>query len=187
MTRLPLPLQRVRRTGLATACVVVCALAGEAAAQDTVAVIPPVAAAPVLDSLRPPVAPLPAFFRSLVLPGWGQAILNRRLTGGLFMIWEGVTLSMTLKAHREVQFLRRTEHTRVPEGSTDESSRLRSKKSEREDWMVLLAFNHLFSGLEAYVGAHLWDFPTDMSVRMVPVIPGGGGPGVAVSIPFRIR
>lgn len=183
----PVPHPPVRRFGVAIACAVVVASAGEAAAQDTLAVIPPVAAAPVADSLRPPVAPLPAFFRSLVLPGWGQAILNRRLTGGLFMIWEGVTLSMTLKAHREVQFLRRTEHTRVEEGSTEESSRLRGKKSEREDWMVLLAFNHLFSGLEAYVGAHLWDFPTDMSVRLAPVTAGGGGPGLVVSLPFRIR
>ncbi len=187
MTRLPLLLKRARGTGLATACCALFAASGEVAAQDTLAVRQPVAVVPVADSLRPPVAPLPAFFRSLVLPGWGQAILDRKLTGGLFMIWEGVTLSMTLKAHREVQFLRRTEHTRVSEGSTEESSRLRGKKSEREDWLVLLAFNHLFSGLEAYVGAHLWDFPTDMNVRMVPVTPGGGGPGVAVSIPFRIR
>lgn len=149
--------------------------------------VPTPAAVPVApaDTIRAPVAPLPAFFRSLVLPGWGQAILNRPLTGGLFMAWEGVTLSMMLKANREVGFLRATEASRVGEDATEESSRLRAKKAEREDWMVLLIFNHLFSGLEAYVSAHLWDFPRDVQVRAFPA--AGGGAGLAVSVPFRLR
>ena len=156
-------------------------------AQEPPGAEPPLPRPPVPDSLRPPVRPLPAFFRSLILPGWGQAILDRKLTGGLFLAWEGITLSMTLKAHHEVRFLRATESTRVPEGSTQESSRLRGKKAEREDWMVLLIFNHLFSGLEAYVGAHLWDFPGDVKVRAVPGASGGLQPAVMLSVPFRLR
>jgi hypothetical protein len=48
--------------------------------------------------------------------------------------------------------------------------------------VVLLAFNHLFAGLEAYVSAHLSDFPGDLRLQAVP-----GGVGGAVSLPFQVR
>jgi hypothetical protein len=121
---------------------------------------------------RAPVSPLGAFFRSLLLPGWGQAKLGRRLTAGLFIGFEGVALGMAMKAEREFQYLQRT-------GGTEEQ--LTDKDQEREDWLVLLAFNHLFAGLEAFVGAHLWDFPEDVRIRGAP-----DGPGVRVQIPVRI-
>jgi hypothetical protein len=44
--------------------------------------------------------------------------------------------------------------------------------------MVLWGFNHLFSGAEAYVAAHLRDFPRDLKVRAFP-----GGVGVSVPLP----
>jgi len=138
------------------------------------------------DTLRPQVRPLPAFFRSLVIPGWGQAVLDRKLTTGLFLLWEGVTLGMTLKTSSEVRYLQDTEATRVEPGATTESPLLRSKKAEHQDWLVLLAFNHLFSGLEAYVSAHLWDFPADLQLRAMPMGPPGRR-GVAVAIPVRLR
>ena len=121
---------------------------------------------------RPPVAPLGALWRSFLVPGWGQARLGRRLTGGLFVAWEGVTLGMSLKASHELRYLRRVNS---PLGDT--------KRKELQDWLVLLAFNHLFSGLEAYVSAHLWDFPADLQIRPLP----GGGVGGGVSIPVHLR
>jgi hypothetical protein len=108
-----------------------------------------------------------AFFRSLLIPGWGQAKLNRKLTGGIFVAWEGVTLGMTLKTSHELNYLRRTG-----------SGRVSVKEQEKEDWIVLLAFNHLLSALEAYVSAHLWDFPDDLELRAVP-----GGVGGQLSLP----
>ena len=45
-----------------------------------------------------------------------------------------------------------------------------------------LVFNHLFAGLEAYVGAHLADFPGDLNIRAVP-----GGVGASLSVPVRLR
>jgi len=117
------------------------------------------------------ISPLNAFWRSLLIPGWGQARLNRKLSGGLFLAWEGVTLGMSLKTRRELRYLRR--HA---------SARADGKRQEHEDWLVLLAFNHLFAGLEAYVSAHLADFPGDLRVEAVP-----GGVGAAVSLPIRLR
>ena len=47
----------------------------------------------------------------------------------------------------------------------------------------MLAFNHLFSALEGYVGAHLWDFPDDVKIRAVPT---RGGKAIGVTVPFRL-
>jgi hypothetical protein len=133
---------------------------------------PPRPAAVATDTgTRQPISPFNALWRSLLVPGWGQARLNRKLAGGLFVAWEGVTLGMSLKTRRELRYLRRTN-----------SARAEDKSQEHEDWIVLLAFNHLFSGLEAYVSAHLADFPGDLRFRALP-----GGMGAAVSVPIRIR
>jgi hypothetical protein len=122
-------------------------------------------------SARQYISPFNALWRSLLLPGWGQARLNRKLAGGLFVAWEGVTLGMTLKTRRELRYLRRTG-----------SARGEDKRQEHEDWVVLLAFNHLFAGLEAFVSAHLADFPGDLRFQAVP-----GGVGAALSVPIRLR
>ena len=154
-------------------CSIVLTLVGAAAsvarAQDSVAV--DTAAASVPDTLVRPISPMGAFWRSFLVPGWGQARLNRKLTGGIFVAWEGVTLGMSLKTRHELAFLRRTD-----------SQRAENKRREHEDWVVLLVFNHLFAGLEAYVSAHLADFPGDLRFQAVP-----GGVGGTVSVPFRVR
>jgi hypothetical protein len=140
-------------------------------AQDTASVATPGAGAGP-DVTRSAPSPMNAFFRSFLLPGWGQAKLDRKLTGGLFLAWEGVTLGMSLKTRHELAYLRRTG-----------SERAEDKRREHEDWLVLLGFNHLFAGLEAYVSAHLSDFPRDLELRAVP----GGGIGASYSVPFRLR
>lgn len=127
------------------------------------------------DTLGPPApaSPMGALWRSILIPGWGQAKLKRKLTGALFVGWEGLTLGMAIKTSHELNYLRRT-------GSGSVSA----KQKERQDWLVLLAFNHLFSAIEAYVSAHLWDFPPDLDLRAVPM--PGGGVGAGVTIPIRI-
>jgi hypothetical protein len=137
---------------------------------DTVATV--VTAPDTAAFARSPTSPMGALWRSLLVPGWGQAKLNRKLTGALFVVWEGVTLGMSIKTSHELAYLRRT-------GSTSVSS----KKQERQDWLVLLAFNHLFSAIEGYVSSHLWDFPEDLEVTAAPL---PGGIGASVRIPFRL-
>lgn len=127
--------------------------------------------APPRDSSAPGrVGPMGAFLRSFLVPGWGQAALGRKTAAVLFVGVEGATVAMTVKTMRELADL------------GPESARLEAKKQQREDWLVLLAFNHLLSGLEAYVSAHLWDFPGDLSVRRVP-----GGTAAQVTLPLLIR
>jgi len=112
------------------------------------------------------VKPINAFWRSLVLPGWGQAVTGRHLTGAVFAAWEGVTIMMTVKARSEATYLQRIHAPNVS-----------SKRQEVQDWAVLWVFNHLFSGAEAFVSAHLIDFPKDLKFQAVPG-------GVGLSIPL---
>jgi hypothetical protein len=118
-----------------------------------------------------PLSPGGALLRSIILPGWGQAKLGRTLPAVIFLAVEGVTLGMALKANSEYQYLL--------DSNPDAAS---SKSLEREDWLVLLAFNHLLAGVEAYVSAHLWDFPGD--VALTPV---NGGVVAGLSLPVRVR
>lgn len=152
------------RAGFATGFLLGALIAGPLAAQDST-VTPP-----ATDSVHV-MGPSGALWRSLLVPGWGQAALGRKLAASVFIGWEGVTLGMALKTHHEEQYLRRTQ-----------SVRARDKSQQEQDWLVLLAFNHLMSGLEAYVSAHLADFPQDLHIRAAP-----GGVGASISIPFRVR
>jgi hypothetical protein len=113
------------------------------------------------------VGPVGALWRSLLLPGWGQAATGRNVTGALFGIWEGTTMYMTLKAQQEANYFK-----------TANSPNLHAKRQEVQDWLVLWGFNHLFAGAEAYVAAHLRDFPKDLKVQAVP-----GGVGVSFPLP----
>lgn len=127
---------------------------------------PPITTIPAPDATR--ASPLNYFARSLLLPGWGQASLDRKLTGAIFVAFEGIALGMALKAHAELSHLERTGSERAEE-----------KRQERQDWLVLVGFNHLLSGLEAFVSANLFDFPGDLRARALP----GGRTGLGVSLP----
>ena len=112
------------------------------------------------------VRPMGAFLRSLLLPGWGQAATGRRVTGAVFAAWEGVAAMMTLKAQSEKHYL---EESR--------SDNVAAKRQEVQDWIVLWVFNHLFSGAEAFVAAHLQDFPQELKLQAFPR-------GVGISLPL---
>jgi hypothetical protein len=121
--------------------------------------------APTTDSLHR-LKPLSAFWRSLVIPGWGQAATKRWVTGATFVVWEGTCAMMTIKAQREVEYLRAAG-----------AGNVKGKQQEKEDWLVLWIFNHLFAGAEAFVSGHLQDFPKDLELRAIPR-------GVSVSFPL---
>ena len=47
-------------------------------------------------------------------------------------------------------------------------NRVKSRRTHVEDWVAALIFNHLFSGADAYVSAHLWDLPVQLGFRAAP-------------------
>ena len=117
---------------------------------------------------EPPVSPLAAFGRSMLLPGWGQAVLGRRVTGAVFITFEGLTATMLLKSVHQLRYQEKIEAETVEE-----------KRKEVQDWLVLLVFNHLLAGAEAYVSALLWDFPAaDLQSQVLP----SGDLGFGVSL-----
>lgn len=127
---------------------------------------------PVADSVRRPTTPMGAMFRSFLLPGWGQAVYGRKVTAGIMIGFEGLSLGMLLKVHSEMD--------QIPASDT---LRLANKRQERQDWVSVLVFNHLMSGLEAYVSSHLYDFPGDLEIRALP----GGGVRAGVTLPLGRR
>jgi hypothetical protein len=149
----------------------VLSLAGSVADLFGQAAPPPRQPAVLPDTTRQYISPGNALWRSLLIPGWGQARLNRKLAAGMFVAWEGVTIGMSLKTGRELRYLRRTN-----------SARADDKRQQHEDWLVLLAFNHVLSGVEAYISAHLADFPGDLRLDAVP-----GGTAAVISLPIRVR
>ncbi|HSR16049.1 MAG TPA: hypothetical protein VLL51_09865 [Gemmatimonadales bacterium] len=174
---------RSRHRALAVGLVLLALVPGRVGAQDTTVVSPSVVviqsspqATDTVSYPKPPVSPMGAFLRSLALPGWSQSLLNRRLTAGLFIAAEGLAIGMAVKTSIELDYLRRT--------SSNESL-VEDKRQQQEDWITLIVFNHLFAGLEGYVGAHLWDFPEDIRFRAVPL--PGGGIGAGVQVPIRLR
>ena len=123
------------------------------------------------DSVRPvaPVTPGGAFLRSFLIPGWGQSRLGRNVTGGIFLLWEGVCEAMVWKTVWQLNF------------AQERGKFVASHTQEREDWIVLLVFNHLLAGAEAYVSANLYDFPAALKVQALPE----GRTGVGVSVPIK--
>ena len=111
--------------------------------------------------------PFAAAWRSLVIPGWGQAALGRDVAGVVLASWEGVTMMMTLKARQELHYVEQSG-----------SGNVQAKRQQAQDWLILWIFNHLFAGAEAFVSAHLQDFPKELHVQPLP-----GGIGVSVPIP----
>ena len=112
------------------------------------------------------IRPMGAFWRSFLIPGWGQSATGRHKTGAVFVVWEGVTAMMTLKAQQEANYMKQIG-----------SANLKAKRQEVQDWLVLWVFNHLFSGAEAYVSAHLQDFPADLKIQAFPR-------GIGISLPL---
>jgi hypothetical protein len=151
-------------------------------------------AAPRRD-LRPPVSPRRALLSSLLLPGLGQARLERPTAGAVFAGVELVAFAMigkSLADLRAARALRSDSVTRVITVDTlgvptttvtrvegpFTSELVRARGLHAEDWIAVILFNHLLSGAEAFVSAQLYDLPAQISARPT----SRGGAAVAVSI-----
>jgi hypothetical protein len=151
-------------------------------------------AAPRRD-LRPPVSPRRALLSSLLLPGLGQARLERPTAGAVFAGVELAAFAMIGKSLADLRAARAlradsvtsvitvdtlgvptTTVTRVEGPFTSELVRARGLHAE--DWIAVILFNHLLSGAEAFVSAQLYDLPAQISARPT----ARGGAAVAVSI-----
>ena len=161
--------------------------------------------ASVPDSLGPPITPRRAFLYSLLVPGAGQAKLDRGYAGGMFFLIEVSALVLVHRSAEDYRIARRFAGDSIPlrftvNGSTGlpvlgtngtpqvdawsvpryDEAYVRTRRLHYEDWLAVMIFNHLFAGADAFVAAQLWDLPAKVSVRRSPV-----GTLVQATVAFR--
>ena len=137
----------------------------------------------------PPISPRRAFLYSLLLPGAGQATLDRATAGGMFFLIEAVGLALVHRSAEDLRIARsfagdsmplryvtdpvtglpaRTSNggMQVAEWSVPRYTEayVRTRRLHYEDWLAVLVFNHLFAGADAFVAAQLWDLPVRIGV-----------------------
>ena len=177
-----------------TLLAIVAALAligGQAAAQrtDSVRPAPPAAAASIDSGPRSPLTPKRAFLYSLAVPGSAQTILGRPRTAALFVTVEALAITMARKSANDLREAKRYARDSlvvsyrtdpvtglvvldstgrpIPTGylANDLATRVPARRTHFEDWIATLIFNHLLSGAEAFVSAHLWQVPAEISMQ----------------------
>jgi hypothetical protein len=153
-------------------------------------------------ALRPPVSPGRAFLTSLFVPGLGQSRLGRQLPGAIYAGVEAMSVVMILKAKNDLRIARshanspivnryevdpqtgapvRDENGQlVPVDTVPnrfDAERVEARRTQVEDWIAVLIFNHLFAGADAFVASLLWDLPARVGLRHLP---RGYGLGLSV-------
>jgi len=126
---------------------------------------------------RPPLSPRRAFLYSLALPGYSQSVLNRPTAGALFMLTESIALVMLRESAADLRQARRfrtdslvvigydAAGAPITQVSAFNDRLIDIRRGHVEDWIAFIVANHLFAAADAYVAAHLWDLPTQISVE----------------------
>ena len=194
-------LHRLRRA--AALAVVGACFATSAAAQRAPARRAPATPADTVSG--PPLSPRRAFVYSALLPGYGQAKLQRYNAGALFVAIEMASIAMAAKSRTDLRQSERLYRDSIVVGYAGPDTagvltptfqqcrtadagdspcpvtqaRVRARRVHYEDWLAAVLFNHLFAGADAFVAAQLWDLPTQVSAS-----PDGRGVTVAARIAF---
>ena len=139
----------------------------------------PIARVRIPARMNPPLTPARAFAYSALVPGLGQSRLDRGISGALFASIELAAFAMVRQSAADLREVRRYRIDTLPSDFTVSGSTLsktgtftnkftadleRARKLHVEDWLAVIAFNHLFAGADAFVSAQLWDVPVSMSV-----------------------
>ncbi|MDT8369400.1 MAG: hypothetical protein RQ745_09355 [Longimicrobiales bacterium] len=155
----------------------------------------------------PPVSPGGAFLRSLALPAWGHASIDSGR--GVFYtfveagsIWMLFRVGSRLDSARDELRVREASARSQAEaaGLTDEREileaiendpdvqdrrrRVRARKGQREDWIAIAITSVLLSGVDAFVSAHLKDFPDPIDTTFQRSPRGGWEVGSRLRLPL---
>jgi hypothetical protein len=126
---------------------------------------------------KPPLSPRRAFLYSLALPGYSQSVLNRPTAGAIFMFTESIALVMLRESAADLRQARRFQTdslivvgfsesgTPITQPSAFTEQLVNTRRGHLEDWIAFILANHLFAAADAYVAAHLWDLPSQISVE----------------------
>jgi hypothetical protein len=145
------------------------------------------------DSTAPPISSRRALLYGMLIPGSAQTILQRPRAAALFIGFEALSITMARKAAGDLREAKRYAADSLVESYRLDpatgrvvldtagnpvvasfvpnrfgTDRVAARRTHYEDWVAALIFNHLISGVEAFVAAQLWDLPTQVSVRAIP-------------------
>lgn len=176
---------------------------------DTADLLAPPAAQALPDTAddgRP--SPGGAFLRAIALPGWGHASIGSYTRGGFYFLAQSATAWMMVRVRQRIaaaEDLRELREARVraelaaegvedpveieealdgDEGVSAARSLVSARDQQFEDWLALGIFLVFLSGADAFVSAHLADFPEPVRLDLRPVgerwevgvsVPVGGG------------
>jgi len=166
------------------------------------------AAVQVADSLAADsatgISPAGAFLRGALIPGWGHTTTGSMTRGAFYFSVEALAGWMVYKTHRRLGVARDqaaiweelataelaamgvTEPDQVDAAleQHDQVARFRglvdAREEQREDWVAVALFTLLLSGVDAFVSAHLSEFPEPLTIEGDP---SGGTVELAVRIP----
>ena len=135
--------------------------------EDAAAVSPSVQAVAAVDTatVKPPVSPMGAFWRSFILPGWGQVAVDQPGRGAFYFAAQAGSLWMLLKTNSKLKAAKRADPM--------DQDLVGLREDQFEDWATMVVFWSLFAGVDAWVSAQLWDFTGEI------VPPPDGSPGAA--------
>lgn len=163
-----------------------------------------------MEASEPGITPGGAFLRSVLVPGWGHIAsesYNRAgfyvtvQTGSLWMLWQ--TLARRSESVQFERAERRVVGARLrqadPDASESEirervdedpavlrwSSLVEARDQQVEDWSALSIFLVLLGATDAFVAAHLADYPEPLTLQVIPR--GSGVVEVGVSFPMGGR
>ena len=149
--------------------------------------------APAPDTAKPPISPKRAFLYSVLVPGYGQSVLDRPIAGAVFFGADVAWVALATKAAFDLRFARAheadslvTTYAVETDGTVKVDSlgrlvgatyapnryataRVEARRKHLEDYYALLITTHLLAGAEAFVSAQLWDLPEHVSIRAIPI------------------
>lgn len=152
------------------------------------------------------VSPGGAFLRAVLVPGWGHTSIGTHTRAAFYLGLEGITAYGLIRTQSRInevraradlrsQALRRDLDSRgitdpdeidaaleADEALEDLESLAASRGQQREDWAALGIFLLFLSGADAYVSAHLQNFPAPIELEAGPG--PGGGLEVGLSVPL---
>ena len=145
-----------------------------------------------------------AFLRSMAVPGWGQMAAGSSARATFYFtveslsVWMILKTSKTLGSSRDIVAMRRleVEERLIAGGSVDPADLLDAieadpavadavnleelRLQQREDWIAFGLFFLLLGGADAFVAAHLADFPEPLETVIRPL------PNMGVEFGFRL-
>ncbi|MGW8267685.1 MAG: DUF5683 domain-containing protein [Longimicrobiales bacterium] len=155
-----------------------------------------------------PISPAGAFLRSALIPGWGHAKVGAYGRGAFYFAAEAGAAFMFFKSHSRLNLARdrralwesvmtarfqaegiqdpdELEEALAGDERVDDLRGLEEARlDQREDWIALGLFFLLLGGADAFVAAHLADFPSPVEVNVTGSPEGRMEVGVSVPVGF---